>query len=696
MLFSKFLRILILSSFLFVLHLSAYDQSLKTQDVTKIMKQIFDQHVDEKEMSSKILKHSFKVYFDQFDPDRIYLLKDEVQPFIDLSDAAMSKIMEQYKQNEFPEYRQINDVIQKAIVRSRQIRSEIEKDHSQLFKSSAAIHSDGEEDWRDPDLKRPFSKDETELKERIKQQILLFIAGERKRFGDKMVMNHKSQTLALYENHVRNLENQYLFENDLKQPLPAAISENLFVMHVLKSLANSLDAHTTFYSSNEAYDMKVRLEKELQGIGVILKKNSDGTVVVNRILDGSPAAKTGLVKVQDLVEEIDGSPIKDESYDKIMEMLRGKVGTPINLKVQRMVDEHGGKITKTLNVVLKRDVINVNEDRVDSTYLPYGNGIIGIITLHSFYQGENGINSENDVQEAIKKLDAKGNLRGLILDFRENSGGFLSQAVKVAGLFITNGVVVTSKYFNGEEHIYRDMDSKAAYTGPLIILTSKATASAAEIVAQALQDYGIALVVGDERTYGKGTIQSQTVTENQASTFFKVTVGKYYTVSGKTPQIQGVKADIVAPSPFLHENIGEEYLNFPLKQDTIVSAYDDKLGDIEPNLKPWYMRYYVPTLQHKVDQWKQLLPVLKKNSEQRIANNIGYQKFIKNIQIGNDHDLDDPSEVSHANQVDSPEAMQLTEAVNIMKDMIVLDTQMHHNNTAENSSGRAAILESSK
>src|SRR5690606_836656 len=163
--------------------------------------------------------------------------------------------------------------------------------------------------------------------------------------------------------------------------------------------------------------------------------------------------------------------------------------------------------------------------------------IIGKITLNSFYQGDNGVNSENDVRDAIKKLDKMGNLRGLILDLRENSGGFLTQAVKVAGLFITNGVIVVSKYFNGEEHFYRDMDGKVSYTGPLVILTSKATASAAEIVAQALQDYGTALIVGDEHTYGKGTIQSQTVTENQGAAFFKVTVGKYYTVSGKTPQI---------------------------------------------------------------------------------------------------------------------------------------------------------------
>ena len=168
-----------------------------------------------------------------------------------------------------------------------------------------------------------------------------------------------------------------------------------------------------------------------------------------------------------------------------------------------------------ITVPLVREEIAVDEDRARWNYEIFDGGIIGKIKLDSFYQGDNGMTSENDVREAIKQLDKQGNLRGLILDLRENSGGFLSQAVKVAGLFITNGVVVISKYFNGEEHFYRDMDGKISYDGPLIILTSKATASAAEIVAQALQDYGVAIIVGDEHTYGKGTIQSQTVTENQ-------------------------------------------------------------------------------------------------------------------------------------------------------------------------------------
>src|SRR5262249_45906772 len=149
--------------------------------------------------------------------------------------------------------------------------------------------------------------------------------------------------------------------------------------------------------------------------------------------------------------------------------------------------------------------------------------------------------------------------------------------------------------------------------GPLVVLISRATASAAEIVAQALQDYGVAIVVGDEHSYGKGTIQSQTVTDNEGTSFFKVTVGEYYTVSGNTPQIRGVKSDILVPGILNQEHIGEEYLEDTIKlSDKISPKYQDDLKDIDPELKPWYLRYYIPTIQPKTEFWQKMLPLLKK------------------------------------------------------------------------------------
>lgn len=303
-------------------------------------------------------------------------------------------------------------------------------------------------------------------------------------------------------------------------------------------------------------------------------------------------------------------------------------------------------------------------EEIKVTSEKFGNGIIASIKLDAFYQNDKGVSSEEDVKQALDKLESE-NLRGLILDLRDNRGGFLTQAVKVAGLFITDGVIVISKYSSGEEKIYRDTDGKAYYKGPLIILVSKLTASAAEIVAQSLQDYGVALIVGDEHTYGKGTIQTQTVTDGgDASSYFKVTVGKYYTVSGKTPQIQGVQADIVVPGPLSFVQVGEVFLKDTLPSDQIAPEYNDTLSDVDPELKPWYMKYYLPNLQPRENEWVHFRDKLKAASGYRLQHNVDYQAFLKQ----------EPSAFQPGDD------LQQKEAFNILKDMIYLESKENRAN----------------
>lgn len=632
---------------------------LQAQDVNKIMKQIFDQHVDKKSITDVILKNSFKVYIDQFDPYRVYLLESEVRPFLRMGNAELAKILQQYQKSEFSEYNALNEVIQKAIIRQRNIRKTFESnDGKQLLEDSRHYSASQYAAWEDPDLNKKFPANDTELKNRVRTEIIHFLAGERKRFGDAYVQTHLQQIFNVFEQEAQDIESQYLFVKDDGQPMGEKEKQNAFFLHVLKALANSLDAHTKVLSEREAYDMKVRLEKEIQGIGIEIQETDIGSFIVSKVLEGSPAANSKNIKTSDRLLEIDHTSLQGKSFDEVMELLGGKTGTPITLLMQH-IDPQTKAPVATYSITLKRQEITLNDDRAQSSYLPFDHGVIGEITLDAFYQSPNGITSEHDVANAIKKLDEKGNLRGLILDLRENSGGFLSQAVKVAGLFITNGVIVVSRYFNGEEHFYRDMDSSVAYNGPLVILTSKATASAAEIVAQALQDYGVAIIVGDEHTYGKGTIQSQTVTDNQGSAYFKVTVGTYYTVSGKTPQIQGVKADVVVPSQFVHENMGEEYLDYPLQQKEIPPSFDDHLDDVAANLKPWYMHYYMPTMQHRLAMWRTMVPELQKRSAKRIANNREYQAFLRGSQGAAEG-----------------QDFQMQEAINIIKDMIELQMKM--------------------
>lgn len=644
------------------------DSLLTYQDVNKVMQQIFSQHVSQKQMNPNIIKGAFKVYIDKFDPDRIYLLESEVHPYLNISDKESNAILQNYYKNDFSDFEKLNRTLQGAITRSRTFRAELEKTPAPLFTIKIVDNSDQDEEWNDPDLKKPFAKDEKELKQRIKMYLAEFINAEKRRFGTASIMEHQPQTLTIFEKNLRENENSYLYQDQNGSSISKEEQENLFVMHLLKAFASSLDAHTTFYDGSEAYSLKIKLEKEFPGVGIVFKQQVNGNVIVHDMTENGPAAQSGKVKINDIVVAIDGKNISGIAFDKVLDMIRGKEGTYLLLTLKHE------NAPLPVQVTLKRQEITITEDRVDVAYEKFDNGIIGIITLHSFYQGDKGITSENDVRSALTQLKKIGNLRGLILDLRENSGGFLGQAIKVAGLFTSNGVIVVSKYFNGEEHFYRDLDGKTFYDGPLIILTSRATASAAEIVAQALQDYGVALVVGDESTYGKGTIQNQTVTDKgtNRSPLFKVTVGKYYTVSGKTPQIDGVKADIIVPGIFNYEHIGERYLEHTVSNDFIDNSFEDNLEDIStPQLKAWFLRYYMPTLQHKKDMWQGMIPHLKSSSQDRLTRNGDYQKFLEEMRAGRPTTFF----IKDKNGKFKPIDFQLNEAIAISKDMVQLETQ---------------------
>lgn len=646
-------------SLLFILLFLAFslkaDPSLKEEDISKIMQEIFTQHVNKKEMTGPIFKAAIRSYLEQFDPDKIYFLESEVSPYLSMSDYGLKMQVEKYERGDFSTFKDLNSLIQKAILRARGNR-----DEAHLRQVLNQILKEG---YKPSD----FSKFAVNLKELAQKQdddFKEFVAKFIHRYGKAAAKARPQEILSKYREEMTVRENPYLYLNAEGNEISLEERENLFSLHVLKALASSLDSHTRIYNPKEAYDMKVRLEKGFKGVGVILEEGEKGIRIASMI-EGSPAAKSGLLKVGDTLIDVNGRNVQDMDFDEVMNFIRNQNGNMLYLTILR-------DNASMIKVGLKKDSIILDDSRIQVSSEKYGNGIIGVIKLDSFYQGDKGLSAEKDVRAAIEELD-KNNLRGLILDLRENNGGFLTQAVRIGGLFITNGVIVISKYSSGEEKFYRDMDGKQAYKGPLLILVSRETASAAEIVAQALQDYGVALVVGDDHTYGKGTIQSQTVTDKQNSTsYFKVTVGKYYTVSGKTPQVKGVLSDIVIPGPLESQQIGEEYLEYSLSQDVIPPAYADKLSDVDPNLKDWYLKYYTPTLQTKEREWRAYLPNLKKNSQYRQEHNKAYQNLLK-------HERGEPVD-SIPEEVNLSD-LQLEEAKNVLKDMIYLESKSKRNIT---------------
>lgn len=626
------------------------------------MERFFALHIENKEMSTTLVRRAMKLYVEQFDPEKAYFLEEEVRPFLDMSEKRAKDILGRLQKHDYSDFFALNGRIQESIVRAQALRVFIAR---QLISGSL--------DFEMPSLILParYAGTEEELIHRQQTRMLRFFLFHKVRTSLDTI-DRKSKVSVLFEKKARRSENNYLFLTAEDLPMDRTRIDGLLTLRILKCLAKSLDTHTSFFSPEEAYEMRMSLEKQFEGIGVVLSEGVDG-VMIAELIKGSPAEQSGQIQINDLLVEIDGMPTDASSFEEVLEMLKRKDKGQIILGFKRIEARNENFFRVPL---LKRPIV-MSEERIQTSYEKMGSGVIGKITLGSFYENSDGVSSERDIKEAIRLFREKGELIGLVLDLRENSGGFLSQAVKVAGLFVSNGVIVISKYGKGEVHFLRNIVTKSYYNGPLVILTSKMSASASEIVAQALQDYGVGLVVGDERTFGKGSIQYQTVTDANAELFFKVTVGRYYTVSGKSTQIDGVIADIVVPTAYAPYKIGEKYLEYPLPPDQVASAYTDPLTDLDEKTQRLFQMRYLPYTQRVVAFWKKMLPDLRKNSAYRMKQDPDFKAFLQKqaavyarIESLPVNTIDEHTQIGR-------EDIQMNEAVNIVKDMIIMEKENH-------------------
>jgi carboxyl-terminal processing protease len=635
---------IILSITFFISPLFSKGIPLKQENIPIIMERFFNYHVEKKKMTKKLFKRALKIYIEQFDSEKIYLLNSEINSFLQMSDIELDKAIDNYKTGNFDIFKKINRTIQYSILRAQKLRESLKRE----------TLNTNDYNFLENDQSK-YAENERELYLRQKLRLYRFFAFHQKN-SELSTKRRKILAFNLYERKHRQLEYCYLFLKGDNKAMNISESDHIFSQKILKAMAKALDAHTTFFTEEEATEMRINLEKKFEGIGVVLTEGIDG-VIITDLVTGSPAYLSQKIDINDLVIEINDTSLKNLSFSEILQLMKAKGSNVIKLGLI------SSKNKKKKQVLLKKAPIVMDDDRLSYEVESFGNGYIAKLTLKSFYENGSDISSEIDIKKAIDEISKKGPIYGVILDLRDNAGGFLSQAVKVTGLFISSGVVVISKYSENTVHFLRKIDVKPFYNGPLVILTSKISASAAEIVAQSLQDYGAAIIAGDERTFGKGSIQFQTVTDEKAEIFFKVTVGKYYTVSGKTTQVEGVKADILVPTALAPFQIGEKYLEYPLSSDRIDSAYQDELKDLDMQARGWFKQNYLPYLQKKITYWHRMLPLLKENSTYRIQNNEAYQHFLeasKNNNLWRD-------------QNDIYGDLQMNQASNILKDMIYME-----------------------
>jgi carboxyl-terminal processing protease len=630
-------------------------QKLKQNEIPRIMLKLMSFHVEAKELSPGLIRRFMKLYVHQYDPEKIYFLESEVLPFLNISNQGAKEIADRIRIGNFSDFIRLENIMEKAVSRSRALRSDI----SSVLSGSALYTKHSYDSFSS------YASSESELKKRLQKKLLLFYMAFRSE-SPKWTNESSQRLVMLFEGRLRRGEKPFMGADTKTAVLTPEEREHLVSLQILKAFAKSLDAHSAFFSEDEAKQMRLSLEKEFEGFGVVLSEGLKGTYI-SSVIKGSPAHKSGLIHPSDLLIAIDGHSVEKMTFEDVLKKMKRGKKRSITLSVKN----HNG----TQDVRLTKAPIVMQEERLQYSAAHFGNGVIGKIVLQSFYENSNGITSEKDLRAAITALQKQGPLKGLVLDLRENSGGFLSQAVKVASLFISSGVVVVSKYGKREAHVLRAVDKKAAYNGPLIILTSKMSASAAEIVSQALQDYGSALIVGDERTFGKGSIQYQTVTDSKADYFFKVTIGRYYTVSGKSTQIHGVKPDIFIPTHYSPFSIGEKFLDYPLPADQIAPIYKDPLSDLTPRAKKWFEKNYLPHLQKKIVFWQKMIPTLRKNSIARLKNNTQYQSYLQILRTTKEKiDKKEPLPANPMNNYGFYD-LHMEEAVYILQDMIMLEAK---------------------
>ncbi|MFA5057259.1 MAG: carboxy terminal-processing peptidase, partial [Opitutaceae bacterium] len=365
----------------------------------------------------------------------------------------------------------------------------------------------------------------------------------------------------------------------------------------LTSLANLYDPHSTYFSPETFEDFNIQMRLSLVGIGALLGIEDD-QCVVKELIPGGPADLGRQLQPNDKIIAVatgDAEPIDiiGMKLRKVVDLIRGPKGSKVKLTVipAGVTDGSARK-----EITLVRDVVKLNSARARAAIYevpdPAGATVpIGVITLPSFYglSGEDdpaGVTSEErtsatkDVAELINRLDAAG-IKALVLDLRRNGGGLLSEAIDLTGLFINKGPVVQVKSFSGDVQVDSDEDTRIRYTGPLAVLVSRFSASASEIVAGALQNYGRAVVIGDQSTHGKGSVQTIVEMKNVNRMLahlpvktgaVKLTIQKFYLPNGSSTQNKGVTPDIVLPSVDEYMPIGESDLPHALVWDEISST----------------------------------------------------------------------------------------------------------------------------
>ncbi|MDH4121840.1 MAG: carboxy terminal-processing peptidase [Deltaproteobacteria bacterium] len=373
----------------------------------------------------------------------------------------------------------------------------------------------------------------------------------------------------------------------------AQINNNDLVSAYINAVTAAYDPHSTYLPPDELENFQINMRLSLEGIGATLRWE-DGFTIVTAIVPGGAASREGTLQPEDKIVAVgqgSSGPMEDVRnlrLSDVVKLIRGEKGSSVRIEFLRRGE---GKVETRRAVTIIRDTIVLKEGEAHGSVqeIPREGGKpyrVGVIVLPSFYADFNGMrenpknykSSARDVENLLKGFQ-KQNVDGVVLDLRNNGGGSLDEVVNMAGLFLPPGPVVLWKDNTGRVNAFKNPYDQPLYKGPLVVLTNRNSASASEILAGVIQDYGRGLIVGEVTTFGKGTVQNIFYLDGNLGAL-KTTVAKFYRPSSSSTQNKGVPSDIVFPSVYNHMDIGESSMDNAMSWDAIQPSRFTPAGDL--------------------------------------------------------------------------------------------------------------------
>lgn len=561
-------------------------------------------HFQPKQVDDKFSTQLYNLYLEDLDGGKRFLTQAEVDRLAEFE----TKLDDQMQAGTFQFFNLSVELADNGVARAQQWYREILAKPFDFSKNDF-YQTDGK--------KISWAKDEAELHQRwevlLKYDYLQRFQQEIEKQEKPDFKGEKKSAEALEKETREKMLDSY--DKWFKQLQKADRGRKLEVY--LNSITNVFDPHSNYFSPKGKETFDFLMSGKLEGIGARLMTDGEKTSVTE-IVPGGPAWKHGELQPKDIVLKVGqgdetGVDVTGWDIDDVVGKIRGPKGTKVTLTVQKA----DGSI-KTIAIV--RDVVILEEGLAKSLLLHTDNTAdkVGYIYLPKFYADftpQGATSCALDVAKEIDKLKRE-NVKGIILDLRNNGGGSLRDVVQMSGYFIEQGPIVQVKSRNRKPEIMEDNDARVQWGGPLIVMVNGFSASASEILAAAMQDYGRALIVGATTTYGKGTVQRFLELDNATNDdsvkplgTAKITVQKFYRITGKTTQLDGATPDIVLPDSYNLVDLGERDNAYPLESDTIAAV-------------PFSQNVY---RQSKMDK-------IREASRQRVSANPVFQKIAENAE----------------------------------------------------------------